>query len=46
MAPSYDREREAVKVLARYPGDSRSYVRDIWPRGEDEPPLSHDYEEQ
>ena len=31
MVPSYD--REAVKVLARYPGNRRSCVTGIWPRG-------------
>ena len=43
--PSYDIERKAVKVLARYPGDRRSCVRGIWPRGTRQPLLSLDSEE-
>ena len=36
MVPPYD--REAVKVLARYPGSRRSCVRDIGPRGRGQTP--------
>ena len=47
MVPWYDREREAVKVMARYPGDRRRCVRGIWPRGRRQTPsLSYDSEEQ
>ena len=47
MVPWYDREREAVKVMARYPGDRRRCVRGIWPRGRRQTPsLSHDSGEQ
>ena len=47
MVPKYDREREAVKVLTRYAGDSRSCVRGIWLRGRRQTPsLFHHSEEQ
>ena len=40
MVSWYDREREAVKVMARYPRDRRDAFEVSGRGGEDKPPLS------
>ena len=47
MVPYNDKDREAAKVLARYTGGFRSFLRDILPRGGRQIPyISDDSEEQ